>query len=352
MISVSDYFVEFLIKNGIQDVFGYQGGMVAYFFDSIGKHKNEINVHTFSNEQGAAFAACGYAQATGKPGILIVTSGPGFTNAITGIANAWFDSIPLICIAGQANTKDKRREMPVRQYGFQEIQSFDVSSSITKATYEVDDNTNVCKVFEDALKVCLSERMGPVVIDFPINICRNLIDHEKINNVEIPIETKALEIPKCFDDFFSASKPLILAGNGIKQAGLRTLFRKLVDKFEIPVVSSLPACDILPSDNPYYLGYIGGTARREAPIALEHCDYLLSIGSRMCHKQIGYDMKKFAPNAKLIRIDIDSKEFLIKAKENEVDINIDLKVLLPSLLNYGYSSVVERKMFFAEGSIA
>lgn len=108
-ISVADYFVEFLIANKVTDVFGYQGGMIAYIFDSLGKYRNEINYHSCGSEQGAALAACGYAQTTGKMGVAISTSGPGFTNLLTGMADAWFDSVPVLFVSGNVNTKDKKK---------------------------------------------------------------------------------------------------------------------------------------------------------------------------------------------------------------------------------------------------
>ena len=122
-ITVADYFVEFLISNGIKDVFGYQGGMIAYIFDSLSRYRNQISYHVFATEQGASFAACAYSQSTGLPSVVITTSGPGFTNTLTGMANAWFDSIPVIFVSGNVNTKDKRRANRFRQNGFQEIQA-------------------------------------------------------------------------------------------------------------------------------------------------------------------------------------------------------------------------------------
>ena len=116
-ISVADYFVEFLIAQGVTDVFGYQGGMIAYIFDSLGRYSDRINYHSCATEQGAALAACGYAQASGKLGVAISTSGPGFTNLLTGMANAWFDSVPVMFVSGNVNTKDKKRKILKKKLG-------------------------------------------------------------------------------------------------------------------------------------------------------------------------------------------------------------------------------------------
>lgn len=324
-MTVADYFIDFFIANKVTDVFGYQGGMIAYLFDSMGRRREEIHYHICATEQGAALAACGYAQASGKPGVVLSTSGPGFTNLLTGIANAWYDSIPLICISGQVNTKDKRRQLPVRQLGFQEIQAPEIASSITKATYEIDTDTDIQKCLKDAWITAEEGRKGPVFLELPINICRNEMEIEKalpvISKREI---SKIQELPYCLSELRKAEKPVIIAGAGICQSGLREEFRTLVELLKIPVITTLPAIDLLPTDSLYRIGYLGGTARREAGIVLAATDMVLAVGTRLCAKQIGYHLEMFAPRAKLVRVDIDEKEFERKLKKDEVQILADL----------------------------
>lgn len=334
-IPVADYLVEFFIANGIDHVFGYQGGMVCHIFDSLGLYAGKINYHCCCNEQGAAFAACGYAQATGKLGVVITTSGPGFTNALTGLANAWFDSLPVMLISGQVNTKDKKREFTFRQYGFQEMQTTEVARTIAKKVYEIDADTDVIAVLADAYRTALEGRKGPVFLDFPINIGRNTVEAaDKIKPVKLAAPT-VFEAAEYINQLLSAKKPIILAGAGITQCGMRKEFRELVDVLKIPVVSTMPGVDLLPTNSPYYVGYLGGTARREAGIVLKNTDFVLSLGTRMCNKAIGYNHDDFIPNAvKLIRVDIDTAEFERQLKNCEEDVVADLRSFIISALKY------------------
>ena len=333
-ISVADYMIEFLIANSVTDVFGYQGGMVCHFFDSLGLYKDKINYHSCGNEQGAAFAACGYAQATGKLGVVITTSGPGFTNALTGLANAWFDSVPLMLLSGQVNTKDKRRNYKVRQFGFQEIQAVDIAKPIVKKVYEVDDDTDIEACLADAYKVAFNGRKGPVYLDFPINIERKVLLVNEVRPVELEM-SKTFDASKYIDDLLTAKKPIIIAGGGINQCGVRDEFRELVELLKIPVVTTMPGNDLISSDSPYRVGFLGGTARREASIVLYKTDYVLALGTRMCNKAIGYNHVQFIPNAKkLVRVEIDEKELERQIKEIEEDVIADLKSFIPSAVKH------------------
>ena len=337
-ISVADYFVEFLIANEITDVFGYQGGMIAYIFDSLGKYKDKIRYHSCATEQGAALAACGYAQASHKIGVAISTSGPGFTNMLTGIANAWFDSVPVLFISGNVNTKDKKRGMLTRQLGFQEIQAAQMAAPISKKVYEFELDTDYVACLQEAYCTALTKRKGPVYIDLPINVCRETVTFDEIKTVTVPDgkQDKIQEqIEVIVDNIAKSKRPLIIAGAGIKQVGAKEEFRKLIELMQIPVASTLPAVDILPSTSKYMLGYIGGTARREAEIALQNADFVLSIGTRLCSKQVGHNMSLFAPKAKtFVRVDIDESEFERKLKDNELQIKADAYVLLKEMLSY------------------
>ncbi len=334
-ITVADYLVEFFIANGVTDVFGYQGGMVCHIFDSLGLYKDKIKYHSCGNEQGAAFAACGYAQATGKLGVIITTSGPGFTNALTGLADAWFDSIPVMLISGQVNTKDKRRDYRFRQYGFQEIQALEMAKPIVKKAYEVDDDTDVIACLEDAYRTAFNGRKGPVYLDFPINIERSILQIEDVKPIEVKTQHATINVSKYIDELMSAKRPIIIAGGGINQCGLRDKFRELVNTLKIPVVTTMPGNDLLPSDSPFRVGYLGGTARREASIVLYNTDSVLTVGTRMCNKAIGYNHSQFIPNAKnFTRVDVDELEFERQLKECEVDVVADLSFFIKSATEY------------------
>ena len=334
-IPVADYLIEFFIANGVTDVFGYQGGMVCHIFDSLGIYKDKINYHSCGNEQGAAFAACGYAQATGKLGVIITTSGPGFTNALTGLANAWYDSIPVMLISGQVNTKDKKRDYPFRQFGFQEIQAVPMAEPIVKKAYDVDLGMDYAGLLNEAYKIAFSGRKGPVYLDFPINVGREVIE---VDDVIVPVELEApapFDASPYIDQLMAAKKPIIIAGGGISQCGLRKEFRELVNLLKIPVVPTMPGTDLIISDSPYHVGFLGGTARREAGIVLKNTDFVLTLGTRMCNKAIGYNHVDFIPKAtKLIRVDIDTSEFERQLKECEEDVTADLRSFMHSALEH------------------
>ena len=342
-LSVADYFVEFLIANGVTDVFGYQGGMIAYIFDSLGRYKDKINYHSCGSEQGAAIAACSYAQSSGKLGVAISTSGPGFTNLLTGMANAWFDSIPVLYVSGNVNTKDKKRECGFRQNGFQEIQAAAMAKPVTKKAVEIELGMDFPKVFDDAIKTAMDDRKGPVYLDLPINICRERVQVDTITPYKRE-EVEHTEVKNIINELLKANRPVIIAGAGIKQAELKSEFRELVELLQIPVITTMPAIDVLPSNNKLMMSYIGGTARREAGIALQNADFVLTMGTRLCSKQIGHNMSIFAPKAKkLYRVDVDATEFERQLKDVEIDVNANLRTFIIDSLKY----VKENKLSFA-----
>ena len=334
-ISAADYMVEFFIANEITGVFGYQGGMVCHIFDSLGIYRDKINYHSCGNEQGAAIAACAYSQATGKLGVVITTSGPGFTNALTGLANAWFDSVPVMLISGQVNTKDKRRNYPFRQFGFQEIQAVEMAKPVVKKVYEVDDDTDIVACMTDAFQTAMNGRKGPVYIDMPINMERAIVNVDDVVSaigLKVPTVSDAAE---CMKALLQAKKPIIIAGGGIAQSGMRDEFIRLVDLLKIPVVPTMAGNDLIPEVSDYRVGFFGGTARREASVVLYNTDCVLTLGTRLCNKAIGYSHDQFIPKAtKFMRVDIDTLEFERQLKDFEEDITADLRTFIPSAISY------------------
>ena len=166
----TDYIVEFLISKQVTDVFGYPGGMVTHLMESLDVYKEKIRAHVTYHEQGAAFAACAYAQSTDQVGVAYATSGPGATNLITGICNAYFDSIPVIFITGQVNTGEAKGAIPIRQRGFQETDIIDMVRNVTKYAVKVDDPDSICVHLEKAYGMAMSGRKGPVLLDIPMNV--------------------------------------------------------------------------------------------------------------------------------------------------------------------------------------
>lgn len=331
---VSDYIVDFLIEKGITDVFGYPGGMVTYLMDSFSKKQNEIIAHVNYNEQGASFAACGYAQVSLKPGMAYATSGPGATNLITGICNAYFDSTPVIFITGQVNIYESKGELQMRQKGFQETDIVSMIEKVTKYSAMITNAEDVRYHLEKAYALATDGRPGPVLLDIPMNIQRGVIQPELLQGYEPEnreFDISAMDI--IFQELAQAEKPCILAGAGIAQSGMRDQFRQLVELLRIPVITSMIAIDVIPTINPLNFGFIGAYGNRYSNFILSKCDLIISFGSRIDIRQTGANLDSFSTKAKLIRIDVDEDELCNKIKPNEIQICGDIKYLIPTFIS-------------------
>ena len=333
-MKVSDYIVSFLIEKGITDIFGYPGGMVTYLLDSLSKQSNKIKTHICYHEQGAAFAACGYAQTSLKPGFAYASSGPGVINLMNGIANAYFDSIPLILVTGQINTYEGKGDLPLRQKGFQEMDVVSLVQSITKYCAYVTEAKDIKYHLKKATTLAMSGRPGPVLLDIPMDVQRTEIEPDTLNKFTDSINHEYCNVSLAQERIYEAlnrsKRPCVLAGAGVNASGMGQHFAKWINALKIPVVSSMPAVDILPN-SPYHQGFIGAYGLRHANFILAKSDLIISMGSRLDLRQTGANTDNFAPNAKLLRVDVDSREFSHKVKKDEEEILIDIKELLPIL---------------------
>ena len=326
---VSEYIVSFLAKQGIDHVFGYPGGMVTYLMDALDKNP-DVQAHLCYHEQGAALAACGYGLTKGLPGVAYATSGPGATNLLTGIANAYFDSIPTIFLTGQVNTYDMKMGKE-RQHGFQETDIVSMAKPVTKEAVQVTRADEIPEVLTRLYQTAMSGRKGPVLLDVPMDVQRSMIDVEPeqldLNRV-YDVQAVTIAIAELLK---KAKHPLIIAGAGIRQADAVNVFRQFVGQIQVPVVTSMVAVDLLPSDYAMNLGFIGAYGHRWANFATEKADLLLVIGSRMDGRQTGSNRDWFAPQAKILRIDVDGNELSTKVKENEISYQVDLREVLKEL---------------------
>lgn len=328
-MKVSDYLVEFLVKKEITDVFGYPGGMLTHFMDSLHKRKDEIRTHINYHEQASSFSACGYAQVTHKPGVAFATSGPGATNLITGIANAYFDSIPTIFITGQVNTNELKKDLLVRQKGFQETDIISLVQSCTKYSVLITDPDQVQEELEKAYLISLEGRPGPVLLDIPMNVFRSEMKSFEVQSIKSQNEYVVQDSFKTvFEAIEKSKRPVIIAGNGIKISDQVSEFRDFTKKMGIPVVSSMIAFDVLEHDNPLNFGFIGAYGNRTANFIVAKSDLVISIGSRLDVRQVGGIKENFAPNAILIRIDIDKGELSNRIKNDEIQLIVDIKDFL------------------------
>lgn len=322
-MKVSDYIVEFFIARGVTDVFGYPGGMVTHLMDSFSHRADRIHAHVNYHEQAAAFCACGYAQVSKIPGVAYATSGPGATNLITGIANAYFDSIPTVFLTGQVNTYEAKGELPIRQQGFQETDILSMVKGITKYCAYVSRPEDIRQELEKAWYYANEGRKGPVLLDIPMNVQRGDIDpnniaiFEKIREEYSDFQDKK---EQCLEWTILAERPVLLIGAGVKQAGEEAAVRHLAERWGIPVVSSMTAFDVFSAEHSNYFGFIGAYGNRTANFIVAKSDLIISLGSRLDMRQVGAHTKNFGGKAKLIRVDLDTNEFSRKIKEDELQI--------------------------------
>jgi acetolactate synthase-1/2/3 large subunit len=307
-MKLSDYIVSFLEKKGIHDFFGYQGTMIAHFVDSIEKNPNTRN-HSCYNEQGAAFAACGYAQTTKSCACAYATSGPGAANLLSGVAEAYFDSLPVIFFTGQLNTYEYTGIPGIRQHGFQEMDVVSMAKPVTKYAVQITDEKDIVKELNKAYHIATTGRMGPVLLDLPMNIQRGQVnapvyemEFEDIERDESEEAVKAIE-----EALAQARRPVILLGNGVRQKDVSLLLEKFAGPLKIPVVTSVLAKSELAFEHPLNFGCIGSAYghRYANMIVNAKSDLLLCFGISLCPRQTGVNTAGFAQHAKIVRVDID-----------------------------------------------
>lgn len=323
-------FIKALKEEGVDTIFAYPGGTVTDLFDELHRD-NEIEIVLPRHEQALIHEAEGYARETGKVGVCLVTSGPGATNTVTAIADAFYDSIPLVVFTGQ---------VPLGLIGndaFQEVDIVGITRSITKYAVTVRDRKNLGKTLKMAFHIARSGKPGPVLIDLPKNIQTAAGPAEYPAKVEIrgykPNQGIHIgQLKKAFKLLRVARRPIILAGGGVKLSGAEKLLEQFVDKMKIPVVTTVMGKGAIPSDNPYYIGNGGLHGRYAANMAVSKCDVLFSIGTRFNDRITG-DLNEFAPKAKIIHIDIDTAAI---SRNVVVDVPIvtDAKLALEHLVEW------------------
>lgn len=330
-MKVTDYIIEYLVANKITDVFGYPGGVICHLIDSATKYSDKISIHTNYHEQASAFSACGYAQECGKLGVAFSTSGPGATNLVTGIANAFFDSIPVLFLTGQVDTYGLKGKLPIRQRGFQETDIVSMVTPITKYAVRVDKPEDIVYEMEKAVAIAFQGNPGPVLLDLPADTQRAEIEISQCKHYVLDKHETIdyHEIVKTLNERISCSKrPCLLVGNGVKQSRNVKLLKEIVHKAHIPAVFSMPAFDTLPFDDEYNFGFIGANGHRYANFVLGKSDLIISIGSRLDLKQVGNNRSEFAKQAQIIRIDIDEGNLSYKVHDDEIQIKADINSLL------------------------
>ena len=361
-MKVTDYIVEFLQRKGIHDFFGYQGTMIAHLVDSIEKNPHTKS-HSSYHEQGAAFAACGYAQAGERCACAYATSGPGAANLISGIADAYFDSLPVVFLTGQLNTYEYSGIPGLRQQGFQEIDIVAMAKPVTKYAVQIREDEDIVKALNKAYHIANSGRKGPVLIDLPMNIqrgdvknpvydmsleemgldreCESSLDaaangsEATVRDLEVkPVANGTLDSVQLADGEIShctvlaadairqalaeAKRPVIMLGHGVSDKAVRDQLFTLARQWKLPVITSVLEMSALPWDDPLNFGCIGGAYghRYANMIANAKSDLLICLGISLCTRQIGTKVHEFAKNAKIIRVDIDQYNLQRNIHEN------------------------------------
>jgi acetolactate synthase I/II/III large subunit len=325
-ITGAQMLVKCLKKEGVEVIFGYPGGVVIPIYDAL--FDCDIRHILVRHEQGAAHAADGYARATGRTGVCMATSGPGATNLITGIANAYMDSIPMVAITGQVATP------LIGTDGFQEADTTGITAPITKHNYLVKDPEELAVTIKEAFHIASTGRPGPVLIDIPVDISNSLIDENKKVHLSLPgykptMKGNKKQIKQAASRIFSAKRPVIFAGGGVVSSGASPELRKLVKTIQVPVITTLTGKGIYPETDPLSLGMAGMHGTKYANIAFSETDLIIAVGVRFDDRVTG-KLSEFARDAGVIHMDIDPAE-IGKNVKADVPIVGDAKNVLAAL---------------------
>lgn len=350
MIKLSDYVIKRLEETGANHMFMLPGGGAMHLNDSLGNSK-KIRFVCCLHEQACAIAAEAYARVNNKIGLLMVTTGPGGTNALTGVAGAYLESTPMFVVSGQVKRADMINGQGLRQQGMQELDIISVVKSITKYAALVDDPQMIRYHIERALYEATHGRKGPVWLDIPLDVQATMIDEDRLIGFTPKPEMKNTHLEKqvlaVIDELNRAERPVLLAGNGIRLAGANKEFDELVETLGIPVLTTWNGIDLIEETNPLYFGRPGGLGHRYANFIQQNSDLFLSIGARLNLLQTGYNFDGFARAATKIMVDIDNAELHKINVRPDLPICADAKEFIETLLAHKDKLVKkDRKAWF------
>lgn len=355
---MADHLAIFLAEKNVKNVYELSGGMIAFLTDAIYRH-GVTNIVNTRSEQAAGFAAEGSARVSGIPSVAMGTSGPGATNLITAIGSSYFDSTPVLFITGQVHTSEIRKNVLQRQNGFQELDIVSATKGITKLSYQITSASEFPEILNQAWKMALEGRPGPVLLDIPINIQQLECPPLNALHSSTESETELSEAPfrLLIEKLQSAQRPLILAGGGIRSSTTQNEFKSFVESYQIPLVHTLMGKDVLPTNHPLNMGFIGSYGNRWANRALSKADLLIVLGSRLDVRQTGNDKEDFLANKFIIRVDVDPHELSGRISAN-LDIKMELKSffrIMKGIANpvidtskFVQSITVDKKLFTSE----
>jgi acetolactate synthase-1/2/3 large subunit len=341
-IKLSDYVVQFVARQGVKHVFMIAGGGAMHLVDSLGR-SSDLEYIAPLHEQAGAIAAQAYGHYTSNLGAEFVTTGPGGTNAVTGVAGAWMDSTPCIFVSGQVKRSTLMGDSGLRSLGSQEVDIISIIRPITKYAVRILDPLTIRYHLEKAVYLARSGRRGPVWIDIPVDVQALQIDEDALEGF-VPAEVDANDteslrnqVAQIYDLINQAERPVFFAGYGIQAAESSSEFRQLVEKLNIPVLATWKAIGLMPDDHSLFAGRPGGIGQRGANFTQQNSDLLISIGSRLDFDQIAFNQQNFARAANKVIVDVDPAEI---QKLSDMDISIkvvsDAKPFIKEMLAQSY----------------
>ena len=332
-IKLSDYIAKRLKEKGVEHFFLVSGGGAMHLNDSLGR---AIPYTANHHEQACAIAAEGYARVNEKLAVVNVTTGPGGLNCLNGVFGQWTDSVPVLYISGQvkySTTMASCKEIPLRQLGDQEVDIISVVKPLTKYAKMVTDPNEIKYYIDKAIYEATTGRFGPVWLDIPMNVQAAIIEEDELIEFIPEEEIKYdLKINQVIEKINNAKSPLIIAGHGIRLASQIDNFKTLIEKVDIPVVTTFNGFDLLEDSNKNYVGRIGSIGQRAGNFALQNADLVLCLGTRNNIRQASYNYENYAKNAYKMIVDIDNAELEKPTIKPDLAINADLKVFIPELL--------------------
>ncbi|MEI7474772.1 MAG: thiamine pyrophosphate-binding protein [bacterium] len=330
---LSDYVIDFIAKQNVKHVFMVSGGGGMFLIDSLGR-REDIKYICNHHEQATIMAAEGYQRITENLGVTLTTTGPAATNTLTGVLCAWNDSIPLMVISGQANSKFLIEDTGLRQRGVHEVDIVKMIESVTKYAVTVKDEKTIRYHLEKAAYLAKNGRPGPVWLDIPIDIQSKNIEVEELKGFYPEKEvdnTEISELKQIKELLNQAKRPVIIAGHGIKLSGMKDKFIKFIEKYNIPVVTTKIAFDLIHDSHPLLAGRFGTYGQRAGNFAVQNADLVISMGSRLCFSSVGYESNLFAREAKKVVINLDEAYFKYPTINVDLPVKANLKNFIPAL---------------------
>lgn len=338
-MKVSDFVSQYVVDNGITDAFTITGGGAMHLNDSFG-HQKGLKCYYQHHEQACAIAAEAYARIDNRLALLCVTTGPGGTNAITGVVGGWMDSIPMLVISGQVryDTMVRSTDLDIRSMGDQEFDITTAIKTMTKYCELVDDPKRIKYCLHKAMFLATHGRPGPCWLDIPLNVQAAIIETDNLEDYDpqeylstLPMSIEDGKVKEILERVKNASRPVFYAGNGIRLSGGVEDFKKLIRKLNIPVVTNWDSIDLIADDDPLYAGRAGSLGDRAGNFAVQNSDLILSIGSRLSLRQTGFNWTKWAPHSYVIMEDICADEMRKPTLHVDMPLHVDAKVLMERL---------------------